>query len=241
MLAFSENETLGYMHQIVAVGPFNENFLLHHGLDKKKLILIFPGVDEFPQKKTYPTKPRKLLCIANLIRYKGHVTLVKALSALKNLDWILDCYGDLDIDRSYLADLQALIRRNNLQNKIFIHGTISGKALSEAYLNADLFIHPSEFETYGMALTEALAHGIPVIASSGGGSLTTVPHTMGKFFKPNDVYGLETILETIFENTEIYNKLCVEAAKYKKQAIIWQKSVEIFESAMKNSDPVHNR
>jgi glycosyltransferase involved in cell wall biosynthesis len=238
MLAFSESESLGFIHHILAVGPFVEKFLLQQGIDKKKIILTFPGVEDCPQKKIYQPKPYRLLSVANLIRSKGHVTLVKALSALNNINWILDCYGDLDLDRQYLADLQALIRRNNLQNKIFIHGTISGKALSDAYLSADLFIHPSEFETYGIALTEALAHGIPVIASTGGGTLSTVPASMGKFFKPDDVYGLETILEVVFENTEIYKKLCNEASRYKSQAITWQKSADDFELAMQASNKV---
>jgi len=238
ILTASEDETLSYTHNILAVGPFVENFLINHGVDKKRIILTFPGVDVFPQKKIYPTKPRKLISVANFIRSKGHVPLVKALTALKNINWILDCYGDLDQDRQYLADLQAMIRRSDLQKKIFIHGTISGKALSEAYLNADLFIHPSEFETYGIAITEALAHGIPVVSSTGGGTLSTVPATMGKFFKPDDVYGLVTLLEVLFENTEIYKKLCTEASKYKNQAIPWQKSIDIFETAMKSLDLV---
>ena len=241
MLAFSESETMEYIHHILAVGPFIEKFLLQQGIDKKKIIVTFPGVDDCPQKKSYPSKPRRLLSVANLIRCKGHVTLVKALSAFKNINWVLDCYGDLDLDRQYLGDLQALIRRSNLQDKIFIHGTISGKALSDAYLNADLFIHPSEFETYGIALTEALAHGIPVVTSTGGGTLSTVPASMGKFFKPDDVYGLGTILEVVFENTEIYKKLCSEASRYKNQSITWQKSIDAFDLVIRNLEPIQKK
>ena len=233
MVTDHEKESFGYVKKFIASSEYTAEILLNFGLDDQKIDTVIPGLDKFPLKKEYSEKPFHLLSISNLCRNKDHSILLRALSALKDKDWILDCYGNLDMDREYLSDFQAMIRHNHLQHKILIHGTINGEALSEAYLKADLFVHPSDFEVYGMALTEALAHGIPVVASTGGGICRTVPARMGQFFKPGDIYGLQSILEELFENQVIYKKLYTQASTYHEQAQSWEKSVQLFEEALK--------
>jgi len=228
-----EMEAFSLATKFVVSSEYTFEILLNLGIEAHKINLIIPGIDHFPQKKNYPEKPAKLLSIANLCRSKDHAILVRALTALKDKDWVLHCYGNLDMDRDCLADFQAMIRKNSLQKKILVHATISGKELSDAYLDADLFVHPSDFEIYGMALAEALAHGIPVIASTGGGICKTVPAKMGQFFKPSDVYGLQSILEELFENPDVYKKLYTQALTFAKNAQTWEKSADLFEEAIK--------
>ncbi len=230
-----EKEAFEYASKFIVSSEYTAEILVNLGINDKKFNLVIPGLDNFSKKEDYPQTPKKLLSIANLCRSKDHTILVRALSALKDRDWILHCYGNLDMDREYLSDFQAMIRRNKLQDKILIHGTISGEQLNEAYLNSDLFVHPSEFETYGMALTEALAHGIPVVASTGGGICKTVPAKMAQFFKPGDVYGLQSILEELLENPEVYKRLYMQASTYHEQAQSWQKSCDLFEKTLMNS------
>ena len=232
LITSQEMEAFKLATKFIVTSEYTLEVLLNLGIEKHKINLVIPGIDNFPQKKKYPEIPTKLLSIANLCRSKDHAILVRALTALKDKNWVLDCYGNLDLDREYLADFQSMIRKNHLQNKILIHGTISGQELSDAYLNADLFVHPSEFETYGMALAEALSHGIPVIATTGGGICKTVPAKMGQFFKPSDVYGLQSILEELFENPEVYKKLYTQASTYKDKAQTWTKSIDLFETAL---------
>ena len=55
-------------------------------------------------------------------------------------------------------------------------GPLTGAALDAAYAAADLLVVPSRAETYGMVVTEALARGIPVLASDAGG----LPETLGR-------------------------------------------------------------
>ena len=57
----------------------------------------------------------------------------------------------------------------------WLAGVLIGAALSHAYATADVFVAPSRSESYGMAVTEALAHGVPVIAAAVGG----LPEALG--------------------------------------------------------------
>ncbi|BBH70891.1 hypothetical protein ACTI_75760 [Actinoplanes sp. OR16] len=77
-------------------------------------------------------------------------------------------------------------------------GPLTGPALDAAYANADLFILPSRAETYGMVVTEALARGLPVVATDVGGvpeALGTTPQgPPGRLLPPGDPEALARTL-----------------------------------------------
>jgi glycosyltransferase involved in cell wall biosynthesis len=233
MISSLEQESFNYAQRFIVTSEYTAEALWSFNIDSQKVDVVIPGLDKFQLKTNYPERPYKFLSITNLCRNKDHSILIRALSALRDKEWILDCYGNPGIDQDYLSDFQAMIRHSHLQDKIHIHEIIEGEELSQAYRNADLFVHPSDFEVYGMVLTEALAHGIPVVASTGGGICRTVPAKMAQFFKPGDVYGLQSILEELLENKVVYKRLCMQASTYQDQAQSWQKSAGLFEEALK--------
>jgi glycosyltransferase involved in cell wall biosynthesis len=83
--------------------------------------------------------------------------------------------GPLDRDPDFVEQLQARITRLGYGHRVRLTGVLTGAALSQAYTTADLLVAPSRSETYGMTVTEALAHGLPVIAAAIGG----LPEALG--------------------------------------------------------------
>ena len=116
-----------------------------------------------------------LLCVGVLGRHKGQDLLVEALADLADRDWHCMLAGPLDRDPDFVEQLQARITRLGYGHRIRVTGVLTGAALSHAYATADLLVAPSRSETYGMAVTEALAHGLPVIAAAVGG----LPEALG--------------------------------------------------------------
>lgn len=67
-------------------------------------------------------------------------------------------------------------------------GYMSGEELSQAYASADIFVFPSALETFGLVVTEAMAAGLPVVASQVGGVCDVVQEGVtGYTFAPGDV------------------------------------------------------
>jgi glycosyltransferase involved in cell wall biosynthesis len=113
--------------------------------------------------------PGRLICVGVLSRHKGQDLLVEALAGLADRDWHCVLAGSLDRDPDFVTQLRTRIARLGYGQRVRLGGVLAGAALSRAYTTADLLVAPSRAETYGMTVTEALAHGVPVIAAAVGG------------------------------------------------------------------------
>ena len=126
-----------------------------------------PGADRVAA----PARPVRghLICVGVLSRHKGQDVLVEALAALADRDWHCLLAGSLDRDPAFVEQLRTRITDLGYDRRVRLTGVLTGAALSHAYTTADLLVAPSRAETYGMTVTEAFAHGLPVIASAVGG------------------------------------------------------------------------
>ncbi|MFJ8790263.1 glycosyltransferase family 4 protein [Streptomyces sp. NPDC102462] len=147
----------------------------HHGLAPQRVHVAAPGADIAPLAAGTDGVSR-LLCVAAVTPRKGQHRLVEALAAVRDLPWSCVCVGGLGHDPEYVARLRALIERHGLTGRLHLAGPRSGADLDASYAAADLMVLTSYAETYGMAVTEALARGIPVLATDVGG----LPEALGR-------------------------------------------------------------
>jgi glycosyltransferase involved in cell wall biosynthesis len=144
-----------------------QQVLTRYEIQASRVHVARPGVDRVDA----PARPvrGRLICVGSIGRHKGQDLLVEALAELGDLDWHCVLAGSLDRDPDFVGQLQARISRLGYGHRVQLAGVLTGAALSHAYTTADLLIAPSRAETYGMAVTEALAHGVPVMAAEVGG------------------------------------------------------------------------
>ncbi|GGY85635.1 glycosyl transferase [Streptomyces olivaceoviridis] len=147
----------------------------HHGLAPDRVHVAAPGADIAPLAPGTDGVSR-LLCVAAVTPRKGQHRLVEALAAVRDLPWTCECVGGLGHDPGYVARLRELIARYGLTDRLHLTGPRSGAVLDASYAAADLMVLTSYAETYGMAVTEALARGIPVLATDVGG----LPEAVGR-------------------------------------------------------------
>ncbi|MPY34026.1 glycosyltransferase family 4 protein [Streptomyces adustus] len=147
----------------------------HHGLAPDRVHVAAPGADIAPLASGTDGVSR-LLCVAAVTPRKGQHRLVEALAAAADLPWSCVCVGGLGQDPEYVAHLRNLIREHGLEDRLHLAGPQAGAELDASYAAADLMVLTSYAETYGMAVTEALARGIPVLATDVGG----LPEAVGR-------------------------------------------------------------
>jgi glycosyltransferase involved in cell wall biosynthesis len=150
-----------------------QQILTRYEIPGSRVHVARPGVDRVAT----PARPARghLICIGTLGRHKGQDVLVEALAELGDLDWHCVLAGPIDRDPDFVDKLQTHITRLGYGHRVRLTGVLTGAALSHAYATAELLVAPSRSETYGMCVTEALAHGLPVVAAAVGG----LPEALG--------------------------------------------------------------
>ncbi|OXM49257.1 glycosyltransferase family 4 protein [Amycolatopsis alba] len=167
-----ERETLGAVEAVVATSDWAARRLIeHHDLAPHRVHAVPPGADNAEIAFGTPNGTH-LVCVANVTPRKGQGLLADALKSLTDLPWSCECVGAIRRETRYVERL----RRHTLGDRFTLAGPRSGEALEATYASADLLVLPSRAETYGMVVTEALAHGIPVLATA----VDALPDTLGR-------------------------------------------------------------
>ena len=142
--------------------------------------------------------PVRLLAVGTLVPRKAHALLLEALAELpSSLDWRLDCIGSLERSVATVEQVRALIRDRNLGGRVTLHGEVIESVRDQAYALADIFVLPSYHEGYGMVFAEAMAWGLPIIATTGGAIPETVPAEAGRLVTPGDRSALVAALSEL--------------------------------------------
>ena len=97
---------------------------------------------------------------------------------------------------------------------------------------ADLLVLPSLYEGFGMVVTEAVARGVPVVATTGGAIPRTLPEGAGVLVPPGDARALGETLEQIVTSPERLEALRRKARRARGSLIRWEESATRFERAL---------
>ncbi|PSS34638.1 Sulfoquinovosyl transferase [Actinidia chinensis var. chinensis] len=139
-----------------------------------------------------------------LIVHVGRLGVEKSLDLLKRvMDQLPEARIAFIGDGPYRGDLENLFSG---MPAVFT-GMLGGEELSQAYASGDVFVMPSESETLGLVVLEAMSSGLPVVAARAGGLIDIIPEDQegktGFCFIPGDVDDCVSKLKPLLHNREL--------------------------------------
>ncbi len=178
-----------------------------------------------------------LLSVAAVIPGKGHDVLLDALATLTSLRWHCLCVGSLERDPIFVDGLRRRVIARGMDDRVRFSGPQSGAELAGSYSAADVLVLPSRAETYGMVVAEALARGLPVVATDVGGVTEALGHGAdgvrpGLLVPPDDAAALGEALRAWLEDTDLRRRLRRAARERRESLSGWSTTVSVVADVM---------
>jgi glycosyltransferase involved in cell wall biosynthesis len=242
LLARSERQALQAVRHVFVTSHATQDALRAYGVAPGRVSVVEPGTDAAPQARGSRGETLQLLCVATLIPRKGHDLLLDALGALAGARWHLTCVGSLTRSPQTVGRLRAQVQRLGLGAQVTLTGEVDAAALAQLYADADLFVLPTRFEGYGMAIAEALAHGLPVIGTLVGAIPELVGETAGLLVAPGDADLLRAALQRVLTEPALLGSLAAGAAAIRGTLPGWPQQCARLSSVLESAvlqDPAH--
>ena len=149
--------------------------------------------------------PLQLLFVGNLIPRKGLHDLLTALTLLPENAWELFVIGDQELDPVYTKRIYHQIRVSGVADRIRFYGRMVGEDLRKLFLHTHVLAVPSQYEGFGIVYLEAMANGLPPIATTAGAAKEIIVNEQNGFLiDPGDS---ETLARIILELHQDRQKL----------------------------------
>jgi len=138
--------------------------LRHLGV--RRPIAVIPWGIEVRHTDDLPvTRERIVLFVGRIYPVKGLPLLLRAWASLRPEGWRLRLVGP--DEGGHMEELKQLVAELGIGDSVTFTGSLRGDELAAEYRRASLFVLPSHTENFGMVVGEAMAHGLPVIATHG--------------------------------------------------------------------------
>ena len=111
---------------------------------------------------------------------------------------------------------------------------LPGHVLDVVVLTSDPGVLATLRETYGMAVAEALAHGLPVVSTSTGAIPALVGTEAGLLVSPGDVHGLSNALSRVISDGALRARLAAGARRLRSSLRSWDQAVDNFATALES-------
>jgi glycosyltransferase involved in cell wall biosynthesis len=204
--------------RVICITEFIKNDLLRRGF-REELLDVAPNGIELQAGEG--TEGDYILFLGRLVGTKGLPYLVKAMSKVDGRLVIVG--GGPDRER-----LERLAVSQGVKDKTEFTGKVSTERKTELLSNCKVFVMPSLFESYGIAVTEAMVWGKPVVASNVGG-LPEVVGNGGILVPPRDSDALATALNTMLQDDGL-RRSYARAARQHMQRFSWPAIIDDLEA-----------
>lgn len=190
---------------VVAVSEFMRDELIKM-FDYQKYITVIPNLVKI-HRSTHPSSERAgIISVCHLNKNKRIDLLLKSYAMSKSkLTHQLTIVG-AGSEKSHLEDLA---RQLGIAKDVNFLGELSNEAVAQHLSKSALFVSCSRFETFGVALVEALTNGVPVITTPSGGPSGFVKSYNGIYLNSDDPSDISDAIDKVLENHDTYDNLLI--------------------------------
>lgn len=214
--------------QVLTVSEFSRGRIVEWAdCDPDRVTVVGNGVSDIFHAQVVPMQPgyAYFFCCSNRKGHKNEKRLVQAfkLSGLHR-DCKLVFTGNADID------LQQLIAREDLQDRVLFTGRLSEIELASWYRGAIATVFPSLYEGFGLPVAESMACGTPVITSE----VSSMPEVGGDaalYVDPHDSDSISMAMLAVAGDTELSKQLCARGL-VQAQNFTWDRTAGLVSTAL---------
>jgi glycosyltransferase involved in cell wall biosynthesis len=221
------------LHRVIVTSePTAERLAGDFGVDRARIAVVTPGTDDAQRSTGSGGQHCEILSVGTLVPRKGHDVLLRSLARLLDLDWHLTIVGSPHRNPAHAEALAALTETLGIAQRVRFAGEVTGDALETLWHSADLFALATWFEGYGMAVAEALKHGLPVAVCAGGAAAALVEPEAGVVCEPGDQVQLSKAMRRLIFSASLRAEMGEVAWQVGQRLPRWETQAQEFAKAI---------
>ncbi|TGO63141.1 hypothetical protein BCON_0015g00700 [Botryotinia convoluta] len=209
---------------------FVKRYIVKTRVPVEKMMNLRRGVDgsvfhpsrrlEKHRKDWAPNGELIMICVARLAPEKGFGFLSEVAEELVKRDFpfkLIIVGGNQS--QKVEHEIKDLFADLVMKGKVLFTGMLRGEALASAYASADIFLHCSVTETFGLVVLESMASGVPVIArDEGGPSEIVIDDRSGYLVAPSNLIGFVEKVQKLGNDTILRSTMSIESRRIAEEA-----------------------
>ncbi|MDL9978402.1 glycosyltransferase family 4 protein [Microbacterium sp. ASV49] len=223
----AERRALAAAHRVIATSRWTAAELERSGIPAARVAVAPPGTHAA---SLAAAQGRELLCVGVIAPHKGQDVLLDALAELRGDDWTCVLVGSPAPAPAFARQIAR--DASAFGGRVRMTGVLTGAALADEYARSAVVVAPSRVESAGMAIADARARGIPVIAADVGGIADTVSGGGAILVRPGDPAALAHALGEWMTDPALRDRLRREAAGVRAALPSWDDTIDLIEAAL---------
>lgn len=233
-LHMSEKAALAHARSVIVTSDETAGLLAREfGVPERNIVIALPGTRKMQRARGGGNIPH-LIAIGSVSKRKNYDGLLEALRQIADLSWRLTIAGRVE-DEGLIGLLLERTSANDWRDRVQFTGALPDDAIEALLMEADLFVMPSHYEGYGMALMEAVASGLPCVATDAVPSARQVPAGAIKSVPAGDSEAFGNALRQLLTDTDARKNMAALAWSARATLPDWEMAADCVAAAIEGA------